>query len=172
MSRISRSALFRAIKVVQEMTAEQKLGLADEIFLSQPNMLASVVVLRSLGVPAAKQAFALEMLFLCFQAMKESGLKWPLITEDEQENQMQRHTAILQFYGSLDKKAEQNSSAQQFIGSYPEQDLFAWVTTQSREWLLKSDPEESDKYVLQAILNLVNCLAFVTMPVDVSRRMK
>ena len=116
MSRISRSALLRAIKVVQEMTAEQKLGLADEIFLSQPNLLASVVVLRSLGVPAAKQAFALEMLFLCFQAMKESGLKWPLITEDEQENQMRRHTAMLRFFASLNRKTEQDSSAQQFIG--------------------------------------------------------
>jgi hypothetical protein len=88
MSRISRSALLRAIKAMQEMTAEQKLGLADEIFSSQPNMLVAVLVLRSLGVPAAKQEFALEMLFLCFQAMKESGLTWPLITEDEQENQM------------------------------------------------------------------------------------
>jgi hypothetical protein len=172
MSRISRSALLRAIKAVQEMTAEQKLRLADEIFVAQPNILASVIVLRSLGVPAAKQEFALEMLFLCFQAMKESGLKWPLITEDEQENQMRRHTTILRFYASLDRKTEQNSSAQQYIGSYPEQDLFAWVITQSREWLLKADPEESDKYVLQAVVNLVNCLAFVTMPVDASSRIK
>ena len=87
MSRIARSALLRAIKAVQEMTTEQKLGLAEEIFSSQPNMLAAVLVLRTLGVPAAKQDFALEMPFLCFQAMKESGLTWPLITEEEQENQ-------------------------------------------------------------------------------------
>jgi hypothetical protein len=172
MSRISRSALFRAIKAVQEMTAEQKLGLADEIFSSQPNMLAAVLVLRSLGVPAAKQEFALEMLFLCFQAMKESGLTWPLITEDEQENQMQRHTIILRFYASLEGKAEQNCSAQQYIDSHPEQDLLAWVITQSRERLLKSDPEESDKYVLQAVVDLVNCIAFVTMPVNASQRIK
>ena len=46
------------------------------------------------------------------------------------------------------------------------------MITQSREWLLKSDPEENDKYVLQAVVNLVNCLAFVTMPVDVSQHMK
>jgi hypothetical protein len=170
MSRISRSALLRAIKAVQEMTAEQKLGLADEIFSSQPNMLAAVLVLRSLGVPAAKQEFALEILFLCFQAMKESGLTWPLITEDEQENQMQRHTTLLRSYASLDGKSERNSSTQQYIDAHPERDLLAWVMTQNREWLLKSDPEESDKYVLQAVVNLVSCIAFVPMPAIASRR--
>jgi hypothetical protein len=169
MSRIARSALLRAIKAVQEMTAEQKLGLADEIFSSQPNMLAAVLVLRTLGVPAAKQDFALEMLFLCFQAMKESGLTWPLITEDEQENQMRRHTTLLGFYASLDGKSEQHSSANQYIDAHPEQDLLAWVMTQSREWLLKSHTEESDKYVLQAVVNFVSCIAFVPMPVNASQ---
>jgi hypothetical protein len=169
MSRISRSALLRAIKAVQEMTAEQKLRLADEIFSSQPNMLAAVLVLRSLGVPAAKQDFALEMLFLCFQAMKESGLTWPLITEGEQENQMQRHTTLLRFYASLEGNLNRmvpRSSISMLI----RKDLLGWVMTQSREWLLKSDPEESDKYVLQAVVNLVSCIAFVPMPVNASRR--
>jgi hypothetical protein len=50
MSRISRNALLRAIQAVQEMNNEQKLGLAEEIFSSQPNMLGSVLVL-----PRAKQ---------------------------------------------------------------------------------------------------------------------
>jgi len=172
MSRISRSALLRAIKAVEEMSAEQKLGLADEIFSSQPNMLAAVLVLRNLGVAAAKQEFALEMLFLCFQAMKESGLMWPLVTEDEQENLMRRHTTLLRFYSSLGGKPEQNSSAQQYIDSHPEKDLLAWVMTESREWLMKVDPEESDKYVLQAVVNLVNCIAFVPMPVNAPQRIK
>jgi hypothetical protein len=43
MSRISRNALLRAIQAVQEMNNEQKLGLAEEIFSSQPNMLGSVL---------------------------------------------------------------------------------------------------------------------------------
>jgi hypothetical protein len=130
-SRISRSALLRAIKAVQEMTAEQKLRLADEIFSSQPNMLAAVLVLRSLGVPAAKQDFALEMLFLCFQAMKESGLTWPLITEGEQENQMRRNTTLLRFYASLEGKSEQNGSTKQYIDAHPEG--FAWLGDDAKQ---------------------------------------
>src|ERR1035437_1241524 len=124
MSRISSSALLRAIKAVQEMTAQQKLGLADEIFSSQPNLLGSVLVLRSLGVSAAKQEFALEILFLCFQAMKESGLTWPLITVDDQDHQMRRDTAVLRFFASMDRRPEQLSSAQQYIDSHPEQALY------------------------------------------------
>ena len=64
MSRISRNALLRAIQAVQEMNNEQKLGLAEEIFSSQPNMLGSVLVLPRLGVSAAKQEFVLEILRL------------------------------------------------------------------------------------------------------------
>ena len=148
------------------MTAEQKLGLADEIFSSQPNLLGAVLALRSLGVRAARQEFALEMLFLCYQAMKESGLMWPLITQDELENQMHRHTVVLRFYDSLTGRSEQNSSIRQYVDAHPEQDLLAWMMTQCQEWLSKVDGEESDKYVLQAVINLVSCIAFVPFPLN------
>jgi hypothetical protein len=105
----------------------------------------------------------LDTLFICFQAMKESGLTWPLITEDEQERQMQRNNTILRFYASFADRTLQTSSLQQYIDSHPEKDLLAWVTTGCRDWLRGIDPEESDKYVLQAVINLVNCLAFVPM---------
>ena len=169
MSRISRNALLRAIQAVQEMNNEQKLGLAEEIFSSKPNMLGSVLVLPRLGVSAAKQEFVLEILFFCFQAMKESGLTWPLITEDEQENQLRRHNILLRFFASLDGESLQNSSVQQFVDGHSEQDLLAWVMTKCREWLSESVREESDKYVLQVAVNLVSCIAFVPMPVTCSQ---
>jgi hypothetical protein len=166
MSRISQSVLLGAIKVVQEMTADEELRLADEIFSSQPNLLGAVLALRGHGVPAAKQEFALEMLLLCFQAMKESGLTWPLITVIEQENQMQRHTALLRFYESFDGRFEQKNSIRDYVDAHPEPELLAWVMKQSKDWLLKSAPEESDKYVLLAVANLVNCIAYVPLPVE------
>jgi hypothetical protein len=106
------------------------------------------------------------MLFLCFQAMKESGLMWPLITQDEFENQMRRHTVVLRFYDSLNGRSEQNSSIRQYIDAHPEQHLLAWMMSQCQEWLSKIDGEESDKYVLQAVINLVSCLAFVPIPLN------
>ena len=143
MGRISQSVLLGAIKAVQEMTADEKLRPADEIFSLQPNLLGAVLALRGLGVPAAKQEFALEMLLLCFQAMMESGLTWPLITVVEQENHIR-----------------------EYIDAHPEPELLAWVMMQSRDWLLKSAPEESDKYVLLAVANFVSCIAYVPLPVE------
>ena len=45
--------------------------------------------------------FLIDLLLICFQAMKESGLTWPLITEDEQEHQMGRFVATERWPRSL-----------------------------------------------------------------------
>ena len=115
MSRISQDALFRAIAAVQKMDSAQKIQLADEIFVSQPNMLGSFLVLSTLGVPTKKTSLALDTLLLCFQAMKESGLRGPVITEDDFERQSARTTAILKFYDSLSDENLRKSSALQYI---------------------------------------------------------
>ena len=66
------------------MDRQWKEQLADEIFRVQPNMLGSILILPSLGVSMEKVEFALGVLLVCFQAMKDSGLAWPVITEAEQ----------------------------------------------------------------------------------------
>ena len=70
MIRISQDVLFRSIAAVQKMDDAQKIQLADEIFVSQPNMLGSFLVLPTLGVPTKKTGLAFNTLLLCFQAMK------------------------------------------------------------------------------------------------------
>lgn len=163
MNRISQSILLRAIDAVEKMNSDRKERLADEIFLSQPHMLGSVLVLPRLGVSALKLELALDTLFLCFQAMKESGLPWPLITEEELERQLLHTDAIIKFYASLDGKAPRTSSVQQYVDSHTEKELLAWVLTTCRDWLQTVDPEETDKYVLQVAVNIVNCVASVPM---------
>jgi len=164
--------MVRAIKAVQKMTPEQKIALVDEIFAPQPNLLGSVLVLRNLGVSPAKQEFALEMLLLGSQAMKESGMTWPLITEDEQENQLHRHNSMLRFYASLENRAEKNNSLHQFVDAHPEKELLAWVMGQTRDLGMNSSVEESDKYLLQVVVNLVNCIAFVPFPANQAARVQ
>ena len=46
------------------------------------------LVQQKLGVSAPKMDFLIEIMLICFQAMKESGLIWPRISTDEQERQM------------------------------------------------------------------------------------
>jgi hypothetical protein len=163
MSRISRDAMARALIAAQAMDLQQKEQLADEVFRAQPNLLASVVVLPRLGVALSKVDFAIEILFVCFQAMKASGLTWPLITEDDQDRQLQRFVAITRFGDDLSDSLRERSM-QQYIADHPEKELLAYVMVETNKWMARIVPEESDKYVMLAIWNLVNCISFVALP--------
>lgn len=163
MSRISREALCRAIEKMRAMDREQKEALADELFRDQPNMLASVLVQHQMGVSPEKMEFLLELLFVCFQSMRESGLDWPLITEDEQDRQLARYVATVKFGEDLNE-AMGDRAMRQYIEGHPEQELLAYVFVETRDWLFRIAPEESDKFVMLAAANLVNCIAFVPMP--------
>jgi hypothetical protein len=163
MSRISQDALYRAIAAVQKMDGAQKIQLADEIFVSQPNLLGSFLVLPRLGVPTEKTGLAFDTLLLCYQAMKESGLTWPMITEDDIERQSACSTAILKFYDSFSDENLRTNSAQQYIDDHTEKELFAWVINMCKDWLQSVSPEETDKYVIHVAVNMVNCVASVPM---------
>jgi hypothetical protein len=163
MSRISQDVLSRAIAALQKMDDAQKIQLADEILASQPNMLGSFLVLPTLGVPTKKTGLAFDTLLLCFQAMKESGLTWPVITEDDLDRQSARTTAILKFYDSFSDENLRRSSAQQYIDDHTEKELFAWVMTMCKDWLQSVSPEETDRYVIHVAVNLVNRVASVSM---------
>ncbi len=163
MPRISLPALGTAIKKVRAMDMQDKERLADELFLKQPNMLGSVLALSQLGVSFEKVGFALDVLFTCFQAMKESGLNWPVITEDDQDKQLGRYVGIVKFSEDLSADLAK-VSMKQYIESHPEQLLFAFVTGELNDWIERSGFEKNDRYVMLSAINLVNCIAFVSMP--------
>lgn len=163
MSRIPAKALANAIVIVRAMNTQQKELLADEIFRVQPHLLGSVLVQQRLGVSLEKIEFLIDILFICFQAMKESGQTWPVISEDEMDRQMQRYVAVVKFGQGLSKKL-QDRAMQQYVDGHPEKDLLAYVQIESANWLQRIVPEETDRYVVLAAANLVNCIAFVSMP--------
>jgi hypothetical protein len=144
------------------MDVKQKEQLADELFHTQPNLFGSFLVQARLGVSLKKMEFLLDLLYVCFQAMKESGLPWPLITEDDLDLQAKRFSAIATFGDDLSENLR-NRSMQQYIEAHPEKELLAYVQVETANWLNRIVPEESDKYVMLAAWNLVNCIAFVSM---------
>jgi hypothetical protein len=162
MSRISIENLAAAIRKVSAMSLAQKEALADEIHRRQPHVLASCLVQSRLGAKPAALEFLLHVLLVCYQSMKESGLQWPVITEDEQDRQMQRWVAAVQFSkdsaGSVAERARE-----QYIAQHPEQPLLAFVLSETDRWrrqVSECDQEsESDKFVMMAAENLVNCIA-------------
>lgn len=169
MSRITRYALARAVARVRAMDATQKEQLADQLFRVQPHVFASLLVQKQFGVSLEKLDFLVDILLICFQAMKESGLTWPLITEDEQDRQMGRFVATVHFGddlpGSLCDRA-----LKQYIAAHPESELLAFVNVEAANWLQRVVPDDSDKYVVMAALNFVNCIAFAPMPATTPTR--
>ena len=162
MSRITVDNLAAAIRKVRAMSLKEKEALADEIHLHQPHMLASCLVQSRLGVELAAVEFLLNILLVCYQSMKESGLQWPVITEDEQERQMQRWIGAVQFSEHAMGSAA-DSAREQYASQHPEQPLLAFVVSETNQWLReiseRNAEAESDKFVMMASMNLVNCIA-------------
>ena len=52
----------------------------------------------------------------------------------------------------------------QYIKNHPEPYLLAFVTGETNDWLSRITPEDTDRYVILAAFNLVNCIAYVPMP--------
>lgn len=165
MGRITLEILGAAIAKVGSMDLQQKERLADEIYRHQPKLLASVLVQQRLGVSYAKMEFLIGILLVGYQAMKETGLKWPLISADEQERQLTRATAVVRFFASSDSNSQEQIISRH-IDEFPEKVLLAFVTNEVKGWLERlsqeRDEAESDKYVMLAAANLVNYVAYAS----------
>ena len=163
MNRITAENVAAAIRKVKSMSLPQKEELAEEIHRDQPNLLASCLVQSKLGARINDVEFLLNILLVCYQAMKESGLRWPMITEDEQQRQMQRWIGALDFSEHSQSNGVSDSARQQYVDQYPERPLLAFVVNETNQWLrLNSERNrdtESDKLVMMASMNLVNCIA-------------
>ena len=162
MSRITVDNLAAAIRKVRAMSLKEKEALAEEIHRHQPHMLASCLVQSRLGVEPAAVEFLLNILLVCYQSMKESGLQWPVITEDEQERQMQRWIGAVQFSEHAAGSAA-DGAREQYASQHPEQPLLAFVLSETNQWLReiskRNAEAESDKFVMMSSMNLVNCIA-------------
>lgn len=163
MSRISPKALIGAEARVRAMSLEQKEKLADELYLVQPHVLASFLVQQQFGVSVAKMEFLIDLMLICFQAMKDSGITWPLITEDDQDLQLARWMDSLRSWELL-PEGLRTPALRRYIDAHPEKVLLAYVQVEVNRWLQRVEPEEVDKYIAMAAMNLVNCIAFVRLP--------
>ncbi len=163
MSRISREELIKAVSTIRAMDFAKKEKLVDEIYIHQPNLLASVVVQKQLGVSLEKINFLIEILLVCYQSMKETGINWPVISIEEQDRQLSRYAASVEFTKGLSRELE-SKAILNYSENHPEQYLIAYVCGEMVNWLKCISSEESDKYVILTAMNIVNCIAHVLMP--------
>ena len=160
MGLITQSVVVQADLGVKRMSQAQKVALADEIFLQQPTLLASILALPRMGVDMAQLEVALHILLVTFQSMKLSGHKWPVVTEDIQEGCLQRLTARARFNEGLppDLVAQ---TVQRFCDEHAERYLLAFVYGYLGDHDLLTARTEAEKYLLMGALNVVECVAFV-----------
>jgi hypothetical protein len=158
MALISQTILAKAVIAVESMGTDARVSLADEIFLRQPNLLASVLVLQRMGASYPQIEVVLNLLFVIYQAMKLSGDGWPVVSEQTQEQCLQRLTARARFQEGLSPELAQQAVAQQ-IKEHSEVLLLAYVHGMLGEHDLLAVRTEPEKYLLLAALNLVECVA-------------
>ncbi len=82
---------------VNRMSAQQKVELTDEIYVQQPNLLASILVLPRYGVDMQLLEDPIHVLLIAFQAMKHCGHASPTISKDVHETCLRRLTATSKF---------------------------------------------------------------------------
>ena len=83
-------------------------------------------------------------------------------TEEEQERQMQRWIGAVKFSEQA-VGSTADSAREQYASQHPEQPLLAFVLSETNQWLRdiseRNAAAESDKFVMMASMNLVNCIA-------------
>lgn len=158
--RLTQWVVIEADVAVRQMSHDQKVRLADEIYAQQPNMLAALLALPGMGVDMEQVEIALHTLFVTFQAMKLSGHQWPLVTEDIQDGCLQRLTARARFNEGLPEELAKKL-VEQFHTEHAERYLLAFVYSWLDEHDLMAVRTEAEKYLMMAALNLVECVAFV-----------
>ena len=157
--RISIDHVKSAVNKLAAMDMAQKEQLAGDIVREQPALFTSFVVQKQFGVSIEKMEFLLEILFICFLAMKESAGQWPKITDDEVDACMTRYVNSIQFGQDLDP-SRRHELVLQFVQAHPEQALLAYVQVEVANWLKHIAPEESDRFVTLAATNMVNCIGY------------
>ncbi|MEO8673398.1 MAG: hypothetical protein ABI411_18950 [Tahibacter sp.] len=144
---------------VEPLSLKKAEAFADSIFATQPNLLASVLVLPKFGVTNEDLDVVLMLLFICFESVRESGTKLPTITEEIQERCLLRIGGKAKFIEGLSASASSQAVSDQ-VASHPEPNLIALCYGMLRENDLASVRTEAEKHLLLASLNIAESIAY------------
>ncbi len=157
MAKIKKSALVQAIRKSNEMDLAESEKVIDEIYLEQPNLLASVLVQNQMGNKLEDVEVLLNILIVTFLALKYSNVKLEIITENLQEKEMAKYVGHFDFLKGLDPQNTEKA-INQFSDSKSEKLLFSYVIGTMMEAGFTKRKNESAKYLMMAGINIVNCV--------------
>ena len=158
MSKVSKKNLANALRKVKSLNIKDKELICDEIYKEQPNLLGSVIVQQRLGNSLEDVDVLLEILIVLHLSLKEAGIKISKIPEQEQEYQLRLLKDTILFSEGLGGHLIK-SSVGQYVSNHKEPILLAYVIGAMRDAGFFEKKEEVSKYLIQAGLNLVVCIA-------------
>lgn len=158
MAKLNEKDLATASRQVRGMNQAQKEALGDELFLAQPNLLASVLALMLSGNEPAHVDELLHVLLVVHVALKTAGRTLRTITEPEQVAELSRMGAIIKFSEGLGIEMLEEST-KQYVARHREPYLFAYVLHELQESGILDSTREESKYLVMVALNLVGCIA-------------
>ncbi|MFK5892527.1 MAG: hypothetical protein QM504_04835 [Pseudomonadota bacterium] len=158
MPMISEANIVSAVRTISAMDTKKKEILCDEIFVEQPNLLASVLVQQQMGNELQEIDVLLNVLMVLYIAIKESGHKISKITENEQEHQMKLFSATVKSTEGM-KDIFIETSLNKFIEDHKESNLLSYVVGEMRSANFFKNRKESSKYLIMAGINLASCIA-------------
>jgi hypothetical protein len=155
---VSAAHLAAAITTAASMGIREKERVCDRIYAAQPNLLGSVLAQRSLGVSMPTIDILLNILIVLYLAIEESGQVLAIVSEADQERELQRFTAAVRFTEGLGSDALAQS-IEQTTPYRREKFLFAYVVDILQRAGLTNLRNETSKYPILVAINLVNCIA-------------
>ncbi len=155
---VTTTQLAAAIKAATAMSIKEKELICDTVYVTQPNLLTSILAQASLGVSMETVDVLLNILIVLHLAVEKSGQVLATVSEAEQEHQLQRFTAIVRFTQGLDERSFAQS-IQQTIAYKREKILLAYVIDTIQRAGVVDRSDENAKYPVMAAINLVNCIA-------------
>ena len=158
MASISARNLVDAVLRVERMSFQERERLAEEVHDQQPNLLFSVLVLHRYGASLEQIEVVLNIMLVFHEAMKISGRRWPVISEDVQDRCLRRISGRVRFVEGLAPELQTRATLDA-VGDHPEQQLLAYVYGKFKENGLLGIETEAEKMLMLAALNLVDCIA-------------
>jgi hypothetical protein len=155
---VSTAHLAAAINAAGPMSLKEKEAVCDTLYVTQPNLLGTVLVLPSLGVKMETVDVVLNILIVLHLAVEKSGQTLAVVSEQDVERQLHRFTATVLFAEGLDAHAFEQS-LQQTVAYRKQPVLLAHVIDVLRRSGIADQPHENAKYPMMAAINLVNCIA-------------
>lgn len=164
MTHIKPEHIAKAVLVVNSLNVSGKKQLVDEIFQTQPNLLASILVLKRLATPDADLEVALNILFICYEAVRASNIKIANVSEVDYECCLARVVGRANFIEGLSSEMRVKAIESQ-IKDHGEPFLLALVLSELQAHNLAEVKTELEKRLLISVLNLVESIAYVAKDV-------